>query len=388
MLNADEYRDTYLALHACIQARVPVILWGPPGQGKTSVITSLAKADGRRLEVILASIREPQDFAGLPSIHNGRTTMIAPDWAQDLAEDGNGILFMDEVNTAPPAVQAALLRVSLDKVVGDCHLGENTSVVAAANPPEIAADGWDLAPPLANRFCHLDWNLPADVVRSGLSGQWPQYEVATVTSESFEIALDQERALFSGFITTRPDLVTVLPASTTEAGRAFPTPRSWETALRLMAVVTAAQLSQDVRRVLIRGMVGIGAAIEYLTYRDAVDLPNPEEVLLNASTFELPMRPDQVYAIGISVIHAASRDISDNRVQSLNTVLNLITTTYPDFGGTLIRQYVDTNKSRLSTSQKMLVTSGVVGEMYAKLAGITQTDKPRLDRNPSAKKLA
>ena len=140
ILNAKDYENTYLALHACIMARVPVILWGPPGQGKTSVIKAMAEHDQRMIRVLLASIREPQDFGGLPSIQDGRATLIAPDWAQDLAADTNGILFMDEVNTAPPAVQAALLRVSLDKVAGDCYLGDGTSVVAAANPPEIAAD--------------------------------------------------------------------------------------------------------------------------------------------------------------------------------------------------------------------------------------------------------
>jgi MoxR-like ATPase len=94
---------------------------------------------------------------------------MPPDWSKRLAQVKDGILFTDEVNTAPPSVQAALLRVCLDKVAGDCHLGDDTSVIAAANPPEQAADGWDLAPPLANRFCHINWELPAEVVRDGLS---------------------------------------------------------------------------------------------------------------------------------------------------------------------------------------------------------------------------
>jgi DNA-binding NtrC family response regulator len=164
----DDYAANYKVLITCIAARIPVILWGPPGQGKTSVIKQIAADQKRHLEVILASIREPQDFAGLPMLSNGVASLMPPDWAKRLAEVDNGILFTDEVNTAPPSVQAALLRVCLDKVAGDCHLGDDTSVIAAANPPEQAADGWDLAPPLANRFCHLNWDLPAEVVRDGL----------------------------------------------------------------------------------------------------------------------------------------------------------------------------------------------------------------------------
>ena len=167
MLNRDDYIATAEALHACVEARVPVILWGPPGQGKTSVIRALAELQGRHIEILLASIREPQDFAGLPSIHVGAMSLIPPNWAARLRDDGNGILFTDEVNTAPPAVQAALLRVCLDKVAGDCELGERTSIIAAANPPEQAADGWDLAPPLANRFCHLDKGLGCCGNRNG-----------------------------------------------------------------------------------------------------------------------------------------------------------------------------------------------------------------------------
>jgi len=95
MLSLTEYEETYLALGVCVEANVPVILWGPPGQGKTSVIKALAAKSNRHLEIILASIREPQDFAGLPSIVNGKMTLVAPDWAQRLAETDEGILFTD-----------------------------------------------------------------------------------------------------------------------------------------------------------------------------------------------------------------------------------------------------------------------------------------------------
>jgi len=75
---------------------------------------------------------------------------------------GRGILFLDEITTAPPAVQAALLRVVLERVVGDVALPEAVSVVAAAillTLPRV--DGTQPSP--RQSFCHLDW--PVDVER-------------------------------------------------------------------------------------------------------------------------------------------------------------------------------------------------------------------------------
>src|SRR5262245_48759500 len=135
------------ALALAVAARVPTLLWGGPGIGKTSAVREMAASAAWPCEIVIASIREPSDFAGLPVIGNedGSVHMAPPRWAQRLASEGKGLLFLDEVSTAPPAVQAALLRVVLERTVGDLALPDAVAVVAAANPPEQAADGWDLA---------------------------------------------------------------------------------------------------------------------------------------------------------------------------------------------------------------------------------------------------
>lgn len=129
-------------LAIALTARVPVLLWGAPGTGKTSVIRAMADAANWPCETVIASIREPSDFAGLPIVNrsdasaaDARVDFAPPRWAVRLAAAGHGLVFFDEISTAPPAVQAALLRVVLERTVGDLALPDAVSVAAAANPP-------------------------------------------------------------------------------------------------------------------------------------------------------------------------------------------------------------------------------------------------------------
>lgn len=341
MATTDDYEAGYRALAVCLAARVPVILWGPPGQGKTSVIRAIAADQSRPLEVLLASIREPQDFAGLPVIVDGTARLVPPDWAKRLSEASNGILFTDEVNTAPPSVQAALLRVSLDKVAGDCHLGDDTSVVAAANPPEQAADGWDLAPPLANRFCHIPWELPTEIVRDGFSGRWHNYSLPLPADTDAHDAVVRERVRVAGFLTARPDLTTVIPESSAEQGRAFPTPRSWDMAATVSGWATATKQSEGVRRLLVRGCIGPGASAEFLTYRDNLDLPDPEEVLASASNFVIPSRPDQLYVMGAGILAVLRSALTAERWHAAGVVFERIAAAgHPDIAVSFARDWI------------------------------------------------
>ncbi|NEA88457.1 AAA family ATPase, partial [Streptomyces sp. SID14436] len=113
------------------------------------------------LTTVIASVHEPSDFSGLPVPGDDPAVqgvpMAPPDWAVRLVREGRGLLFLDELSTAPPAVQAALLRLVLERRVGALRLPPGVRIVAAANPRASAADGWELSAPLANRFVHLPW---------------------------------------------------------------------------------------------------------------------------------------------------------------------------------------------------------------------------------------
>jgi hypothetical protein len=304
--------STISALSIAIQAGTPVLAWGPPGVGKTATITAVADALDLPLEVVLASIREPADFAGLPIIREDGVRMEAPSWARRLAQAGKGILFLDEISTAPPAVQAALLRVVLDLVVGDLPLPSGVAVVAAANPPEQAAGGWDLSAPLANRFCHLSWSLDTQGWIDGMIQGFPIPSVPSLP-DGWQGFIPAARALVASFIRHRPHLLLQVPASEDQAGKAWPSPRSWDMAARLLAACDAAKAGEDVAASLVAGCVGEGAGLEFLAWRRALDLPDPEEVLRAPEKFRIPERGDQAFAVLTAVVSAAVGNLTKER---------------------------------------------------------------------------
>ncbi|MFG2295868.1 AAA family ATPase [Streptomyces sp. NPDC048603] len=296
------------ALTLAVAADLPVLLWGEPGIGKTAALTQLAENLDLPLTTVIASVHEPSDFSGLPVIGDEPAVqgvpMAPPDWAVRLVRAGRGLLFLDELSTAPPAVQAALLRLVLERRIGALQLPPGVRIVAAANPRSSAADGWELSPPLANRFVHLQWTHDQEVVVRGLGGTWPRATLPRLDPARLPEAVDLARRAVCGLLSARPALVHRLPGSETRRGGAWPSPRSWEMTLRLIAFATAAGSSRDVLSLLVRGTVGDGPGLELLASLDRMDLPDPEEVLADPAAAVLPERGDLRQAVLDGVVAA------------------------------------------------------------------------------------
>ncbi len=265
------HADVRDALIVAVRAGVPVLLWGPPGEGKSRSVETLAEAMGWHSETVVGSIREASDFAGLPERTPEGIVLHAPRWAHRCAAADRAILFLDELTTATPPVQAAMLRVVLDREVGDLRLPETVSIVAAANPPDQAADGYELAPPLANRFCHLWFQADLDVWAEGLVDDWSTPIEIRVRAEAEESDRDAVRARWNQditrFLRDHPSAFRTEVTAETGSG-AWASPRTWHLAARLGAEADLAGVGPSVTALLLAGTVGEGMALEFLDHRE------------------------------------------------------------------------------------------------------------------------
>ncbi|MEV5754854.1 AAA family ATPase [Actinoallomurus sp. NPDC052308] len=313
------------ALALAVSANLPVLLWGEPGIGKSAALQQLAAGLGVPLETVIASVHEPSDFAGLPIIGDDPAAsgvpMAPPDWAVRLATAGRGLVFFDELSSAPPAVQAALLRVVLERRVGSLTLPETVRVVAAANPPSSAADGWHLSPPLANRFVHLQWTHDPRTVARGMAGTWPEITIPRVDPGRVPSAVARARGAISGFLTARPGLTHHLPEDAEGRGRGWPSPRTWEMTLRLLATGYATGADQKAVAAAVVGAVGDGTGLELLSYLEELDLPDPNRVLADPNAFALPERGDRQLAFLTAVVSAVQTNLTRRRWEAGWTVL-------------------------------------------------------------------
>jgi len=260
---------------------IPVLIWGKPGEGKSSFVEQLARPDFPVLTLI-ASIHDPTDFSGLPILAEGKVRYAVPEWVDVFAATGQGILFLDELTTAPPAVQAALLRVVLERKVGFHALPPGVRIIAAANPPDLMAGGWELSPPLLNRFIHLDWSLSVEAYLHGLANGYPQPALPAIDPTAHAAAAFAWKLKVHAFLRRMPALISAMP---TEGNRAFPTPRTWDYAIALMAACEIAGYSLTVRKnsavfvEVLAATVGESVAIPFIEFIRNMRLPDPDEVL-------------------------------------------------------------------------------------------------------------
>lgn len=248
----------------------PIFIWGPPGVGKSSCVRLAAQQRGWPVVDIRASLLDPTDLRGIPAVVDGRAVWCPPSFLPKPGELA-GLLFFDELNAAPPLVQASLYQLTLDRRVGEYVLPEGWRIVAAGNRAADRSLTYRLPAALANRFIHLDFEVDFADWRTwaGQAGVHP---------------------LVIGFLSTRPELLLDLRPSE----RGFPTPRAWEMVSDALKVLGEAKLVQDV----LIGIVGEGAALELVGYcAQSITEVQIRSILDDPESAELPNSLGDQYAL-------------------------------------------------------------------------------------------
>ncbi|WP_321493701.1 MoxR family ATPase [uncultured Desulfobacter sp.] len=259
------------ALTSLLTINQPVFIWGPPGIGKSQVVKQTAVDLGLEIRDIRAILLDPVDLRGLPQISpDGLSRWCAPAF---LPMAGRGVLFLDELNAAPPLVQAACYQLVLDRRLGEYELPEGWSVVAAGNREQDRAVSHRMPSALANRFVHIDFEVDAD--------QWQAW--ASRAGICREVR---------AFIRFRPQLLHDFdPKRDT---RAFPAPRSWEFVSNLLV----SKPDPDLVHQLVEGSVGQGAAAEFTGFLEMWHtLPAAKDILTDPDGVEIPDNPAVLFAL-------------------------------------------------------------------------------------------
>ena len=258
----------------------PVFLWGPPGVGKSQVVAQAAKNQKLELIDIRAILLDPVDLRGLPRIsEKGLSEWCIPSF---LPQKGSGILFLDELNAAPPLVQAACYQLVLDRRLGEYTLPENWTIIAAGNREKDRSVTHRMPSALANRFVHIDFTVDFD--------EWLLWAI--------EMNIAQELIAFLRF---RPALLHDFNPE--RSSKAFPSPRSWEFASGILKSSCDADLFSE----LLVGTVGAGAAQEFLAFMKIWQaLPEVDDIIEHPAEVEIPTDPAVLFAVCEMVGRAAT----------------------------------------------------------------------------------
>lgn len=293
-----------------LATRWPVFIWGPPGVGKSSIVASIAKKRNLDLLDIRASLLDPTDLRGIPEIEAGKAIWTPPSF---LPQDPNskGILFFDELNAAPPLVQASLYQLTLDRRIGEYQLPDGWRILGAGNRAEDASVVFRMPAALSNRFVHIDFEVNVD--------DWAEW--ATV---------NKIHPLVIGFIRFRREMLFDM----NNYDRAFPTPRSWEMVSDTLKTFGDFKDIEDV----IIGIVGEGASIEFLAFCQTT---LSEEMVLkiidNPEKAEIPSDLGSLYAL---VSYLAARANEEKVMKAAGHILNRLN---PELGVFLARDVLAAN---------------------------------------------
>lgn len=234
--------ELYSHLETLIDSDTPVFIHGSPGIGKSYIVADIAEKKNLELVDVRLSQMDPVDLRGVPSIKGDQTVWMPPVFfPKDM--DSKGILFLDELNSAPPSVQAAIYQLVLNRKMGEYELPKNWRILCAGNRVSDRGVVFRLPTPLANRMVHLH-----------VQARFEDFKLFAIKNSVHSFVI--------GFLGFRPDLLSTEPVVEDDANPAFATPRSYEMLSNIL------KNSTDINKItpIIYGTIGYSAGIEFTSY--------------------------------------------------------------------------------------------------------------------------
>ncbi len=257
----------------------PVMVWGAPGVGKSRIIADIARAhDAPLIDIRLAQM-EPTDLRGIPFRNQDTVEWSVPAMLPDARRHGaRGILFLDEVNTAPATVSAAAYQLILDRRLGEYRIPEGWAVFAAGNRQGDRGVTYVMPAPLANRFTHYEIEPHLD--------DWVAW--------AYDSGIDHRIVAFLRF---RPELLFDFDPAHNPV--AFPSPRSWEFAhLALKKFSDAPALLGDA----LQACVGKSAGVEVRAFIDNMERLPDIDAILRGEEHMVPSDIDLQYGVAAALV--------------------------------------------------------------------------------------
>ena len=278
----------------------PVMLWGAPGVGKSQMVAQIAKNHGVPLIDIRLSQMEPSDLRGIPFRVEEFVEWAVPSMLPNLKRHGNrGILFLDEITSAPPSVSAAAYQLILDRKLGEYEVPEGWAIIAAGNRQGDRGVTYSMPAPLANRFSHYEVEINLD--------DWVSWAYAN--------GIDERIIAFLRF---RQDLLFEFDAAQNPV--AFPSPRSWEFAHRALQKFDE---SNNLLLGALQACVGKAAGIEVKAFVDSLDQMPDLDAIVKGEEVATPKEVDLQYAVATALVGRAIRaKDTDDAMKVHGNILN------------------------------------------------------------------
>ncbi|MBP9148115.1 MAG: AAA family ATPase [Rhodoferax sp.] len=265
----------------------PVMLWGPPGVGKSQIVSQIGMRHQAPVIDIRLSQMEPSDLRGIPFRVGELVQWAVPAMLPDLQRHGaRGVLFLDEITSAPPAVSAAAYQLILDRRLGDYQIPAGWVIFAAGNRQGDRGVTYAMPAPLANRFSHFEISVNLD--------DWAAW--------AYSSGIDERLIAFLRF---KPELLFAFDAARTLAGEmAFPSPRSWEFAHRALQKFGD---SPDLLTGALCACVGRAAGVECAAFIDSLGRLPDLDAITAGQDAAVPAELDLQYAVAAALAGRALR---------------------------------------------------------------------------------